>query len=206
MKALGSAGAAVIAFDSTYPEAERNPAEEVLIARGSSLDPALRAALSAETTALDPDRILAAALAANPVVLGFTFTGANVPGKGSLPAATRERIALAVAEINGCNYCLAAHAFLGKKFARLDEAEILANRNGHSGDPKADAAVKFAAAVTTARGHVSDHDLQAVKLAGYDDAQVVEIVLHVALNTLTNYVNEVARTELDFPAVTALAA
>lgn len=126
--------------------------------------------------------------------------------KGSLPAATRERIALAVAEINGCNYCLAAHAFLGKKFARLDEAEILANRNGHSGDPKADAAVKFAAAVTTARGHVSDHDLQAVKLAGYDDAQVVEIVLHVALNTLTNYVNEVARTELDFPAVTALAA
>ena len=127
-------------------------------------------------------------------------------GKGSLPAATRERIALAVAEINGCNYCLAAHAFLGKKFARLDEAEILANRNGHSGDPKADAAVRFAAAVTTARGHVSDHDLQAVKLAGYDDAQVVEIVLHVALNTLTNYVNEVARTELDFPAVTALAA
>lgn len=127
-------------------------------------------------------------------------------GKGSLPAATRERIALAVAEINGCNYCLAAHAFLGKKFAKLDEAEILANRNGHSGDPKADAAVKFAAAVTTARGHVSDHDLQAVKLAGYDDAQVVEIVLYVALNTLTNYINEVARTELDFPAVTALAA
>ena len=88
VNALGAAGAAVIAFDSTYPEAERNPAEEVLIARGSSLDPALRAALSAETTALDPDRILAAALAANPVVLGFTFTGANVPGKGSLPAST----------------------------------------------------------------------------------------------------------------------
>ena len=127
-------------------------------------------------------------------------------GKGSLPAATRERIALAVAEINGCGYCLAAHAFLGKKFAKLDEAEILANRNGHSGDPKADAAVHFAVAVTTARGHVGDHDLRAVKLAGYDDAQVVEIVVHVALNTLTNYINEVARTEVDFPAVTALAA
>ncbi|WP_431299088.1 carboxymuconolactone decarboxylase family protein [Tabrizicola sp. BL-A-41-H6] len=126
--------------------------------------------------------------------------------KGTLPAATRERIALAVAEINGCSYCLAAHTFLGKKFAKLDEAEILANRNGHSGDPKADAAVQFAAAVTTARGHVSDHDLRAVKLAGYDDAQVVEIVLHVALNTLTNYVNEVAKTEVDFPAVSALAA
>ena len=126
--------------------------------------------------------------------------------KGSLPAATRERIALAVAEINGCSYCLAAHTFLGKKFAKLDEAEILANRNGHSGDPKADAAVQFAAAVTMARGHVGDHDLLAVKLAGYDDAQVVEIVLHVALKTLTNYINEVAKTEVDFPAVSALAA
>lgn len=127
-------------------------------------------------------------------------------GKGSLPAATRERIALAVAETNGCDYCLAAHSFLGKKFAKLDEAEILANRSGHSGDSKADAAVQFAVAVTTARAHVSDHDLRAVKLAGYDDAQVVEIILHVALNTLTNYVNTVARTEVDFPAVTALAA
>jgi uncharacterized peroxidase-related enzyme len=126
--------------------------------------------------------------------------------KGTLPAATRERIALAVAEINGCSYCLAAHTFLAKTFAKLDEAEILANRNGHSGDPKADAAVQFAAAVTTARGHISDDDLRVVKLAGYDDAQVIEIVLHVALNTLTNYVNEVAQTEVDFPAVSSLAA
>ena len=66
--------------------------------------------------------------------------------------------------------------------------------------------MRFAAAITVARGHVSDHDLQAVKLAGYDDAQIVEIVLHVALNTLTNYVNEVAKTEIDFPVVTTLAA
>ncbi len=127
-------------------------------------------------------------------------------GKGSLPAATRERVALAVAEINGCAYCLSAHSYLGKNVAKLDEAEILANRNGHSNDPKADAAVQFAAQVTRARGHVSDEDLRAVKLAGYDDAQVVEIVLHVALNTWTNYINSVAQTVLDFPAVKTLAA
>ena len=125
--------------------------------------------------------------------------------KGRLPAATRERIALAVAEINSCGYCLSAHTYLGKTLAKLDDAEIAANRNGGSNDPKADAAVRFAAKVATVRGHVSDDDVRAVKLAGYDDAQVIEIVQHVALNTWTNYINEVAKTEIDFPVVTARA-
>jgi uncharacterized peroxidase-related enzyme len=122
-------------------------------------------------------------------------------GKGALPAATRERIALAVAEINGCAYCLSAHTYLGKNVAKLDDAEILANREGTSKDPRADAAVGFAAKVARLRGHVTDEDLQAVKLAGYTDAQVIEIVQHVALNTWTNYLNEVAQTEIDFPRV-----
>ena len=123
--------------------------------------------------------------------------------KGALPAATRERIALAVAEINGCDYCLSAHTYLGKNLAKLDDAEITANRSGASNDPKADAAVRFAAKVTRERGHVGEGDLAAVKLAGYTDAQVIEIVLHVALNTWTNYINEVAKTDIDFPHVAA---
>ena len=122
-------------------------------------------------------------------------------GKGKLPAQTRERIALAVAEINGCSYCLSAHTYLGKNLAKLDDAEITANRNGASNDPKADAAVRFAALVTTERGHVSEAALDAVKAAGYDDAQILEIVAHVALNTLTNYVNEVFQTVIDFPRI-----
>lgn len=125
--------------------------------------------------------------------------------KGKLPAQTRERIALAVAEVNGCSYCLSAHTYLGKTLAKLDDAEIAANRNGGSNDPKADAAVRFAAKVATTRGHVSDEDVRAVKLAGYDDAQVVEIVQHVALNTWTNYINEVGKTEIDFPVVASRA-
>jgi uncharacterized peroxidase-related enzyme len=124
-------------------------------------------------------------------------------GKGALPAPTRERIALAVAEINGCNYCLSAHTYLGKNLAKLDDAEITANRNGTSNDPNAAAAVRFAAKVARERGHVGADDLRAVKAAGYDDAQVIEIVLHVALNTWTNYINEVAQTDIDFPVVTA---
>jgi len=123
--------------------------------------------------------------------------------KGALPAATRERIALAVAEINGCNYCLSAHTYLGKNLAKLDDAEISANRNGTSNDPKADAALRFAAKVVRERGHVSEDDLRAVKSAGYDDAQVIEIVLHVALNTWTNYINVVGATDIDFPLVAA---
>lgn len=126
--------------------------------------------------------------------------------RGALEAPTRERIALAVAEVNGCDYCLSAHSYLGKNLAKLSDAEIAANRNGHSADAKADAAVGFAVKIVNARGHVSDSDIEAVRSAGYDDAEVIEIILHVALNTLTNYVNEVAKTAIDFPAVAARAA
>lgn len=124
-------------------------------------------------------------------------------GKGKLDAKTRERIALAVAEVNGCDYCLAAHSYLAKNLAKLDEAEIAANRSGASNDPKADAAVSFAAKIVRERGHVATADLEAVRAAGYGDAEIIEIVLHVALNTLTNYVNDVAGTDIDFPAVAA---
>jgi uncharacterized peroxidase-related enzyme len=127
-------------------------------------------------------------------------------GKGELPAPTRERIALAVAEINGCNYCLSAHTYLGKNLAKLDEAEITANRNGASNDPKADAAVKFAARIARERGHVSEDDLRSVKVAGYSDGQIIEIVQHVALNVWTNYLNEALKTEVDFPVIKSRAA
>lgn len=126
--------------------------------------------------------------------------------KGRLPAPTRERIALAVAQINACGYCLAAHSYLGSHVAKLSDAEIAANREGRSHDAQADAAVRFAARVATQRGHVSDADVAAVRAAGYDDGQIVEIVQHVALNTWTNYINEVARTVIDFPEAQPLAA
>jgi uncharacterized peroxidase-related enzyme len=124
--------------------------------------------------------------------------------QGGLDAATRERIALVVAELNGCGYCLSAHTYLGRNLAKLDDAEITANRSGASNDPKADAAVRFAAAVVLQRGHVSDEQVQAVRSAGYSDAQIVDVLLAIALNTFTNYVNEVAETEIDFPVVEPL--
>lgn len=120
-------------------------------------------------------------------------------GKGRLPAATRERIALAIAEFNGCGYCLSAHTYLGANLAKLSPEEIAANRQGRSSDTKANAAVGFALKIAELRGRVSDQDLNAVRVAGYDDAQIIEIVQHVALNIWTNYLNEVAQTEIDFP-------
>lgn len=121
--------------------------------------------------------------------------------KGAIGAQTRERIALAVAELNGCGYCLSAHSYLGSALAKLDKEELDANRHGHSQDPKAAAALRFATRIVGSRGHVSDADLAAVTAAGYSEAEIIEIVLLVALNTLTNYVNNVAQTDIDFPEV-----
>jgi uncharacterized peroxidase-related enzyme len=176
------------------------------IATPATLDaapPASRALLEGvkEQLGVVPNLFRLAAL--SPAALEGYVSLSRVLGKDSLPAPTRERIALAVAEINGCSYCLSAHTYLGKNLAKLDDDEIAANRDGRSNDAKADAAVRFAAQVTRERGHIAESDLKAVRAAGYDDAQVIEIVLHVALNTWTNYLNVVAQTDIDFPVVRA---
>ena len=124
-------------------------------------------------------------------------------GKGALSVQTRERIALTVAEVNGCRYCLSAHTYVGKHLAKLDDAEMTANRSGASNDPMADAAVRFAAKVARQHGRIAEADIAAVRLAGYTDAQLLEIVQHVVLNTWTFYVNEIFETEIDFPVVEA---
>ena len=142
-------------------------------------------------------------VANSPAALEGYVSLSGALGKGELPAATRERIALAVAEINGCDYCLSAHTYLGRNVAKLDDAEITANRHGTSNDVKADAAVKFAVRITNTRGHITSDDFAAAKAAGYTDAQIIEIVQHVALNTWTNYINTVGETEIDFPVVKA---
>ncbi len=127
-------------------------------------------------------------------------------GKGALDVKTRNRIALAVAEVNGCSYCLSAHTYLGKNLAKLSDEEMLVNRDGGSTDAKADAAVRFAAQLTRERGHVSQEAVRDVRQAGYTDAQIIEIIAHVALNTFTNLINESLKTEIDFPAISVRAA
>ena len=131
--------------------------------------------------------------------LGFSGTLAT----GVLSAKTRERIALAVAETNACDYCLAAHSLIGKGAGLAPDA-ILAARRIAATEPKTDALLKFAAAVVETRGLVSDGALAAVRTAGATDAEIIETVAHVALNILTNYTNLVAQTVVDFPKAAAL--
>lgn len=126
-------------------------------------------------------------------------------GSGVLPAAVRERLALLVAETNGCDYCLAAHSLLGKH-AGLDVAESQRARLGTSQDAFAHGALTLGRAVVQARGKVADGDIAAARQAGLDEASIVEVVAHVALNVLTNYLNNVAQTTVDFPAAPALTA
>lgn len=126
--------------------------------------------------------------------------------KGTLDAKLRERLALRVSQLNGCDYCLSAHTYLGKQLAKLDDSELALSREGRSADAKVEAALRFATAIVRERGHISAAAFAEARSAGYSDAQLVEIVLHVALNTLTNYVNTVAGTEVDFPRVSAQAA
>ena len=121
----------------------------------------------------------------------------------TLDVKTRERIALAVAQVNGCDYCLSAHSYLALNLAKITPEEIVLNRRGASGDVKADSAVGFAAKLVRERGHVTAADVQAVRDAGYTDAEVVEIVAVTAENVFTNLLNVVADTDIDFPVVYA---
>lgn len=143
-------------------------------------------------------------MAASPAVLEGYLGLSSALGAGCLPAKLREQIALAVAQVNGCSYCLAAHSLLGSQ-AGLADSDVVAARRGEASDPRARAAIRFALAVVASRGGVDDAELERVRGAGFGDGEIAEIVAHVALNVLTNYLNRLADTEIDFPKAPALA-
>lgn len=124
----------------------------------------------------------------------------GIAGEGSLDEATRERIALTVAQKNSCEYCVSAHTALARK-AGLDNEEIAANRAGSSLDTKAAAAVEFAQALVEHQGAVTNAELHAVRSAGYSESDIVEIITHVGMNILTNILGKASRVEIDFPKV-----
>ncbi|MEH6470911.1 MAG: peroxidase-related enzyme [Halopseudomonas sp.] len=124
----------------------------------------------------------------------------GIAAEGSLDPQTRERIALAVAQKNECQYCVSAHTAIGRK-AGLNAAEIEANRAGTSQDAKASAAVKFAGELVEHNGAVTTAELLAVRNAGHSESDIVEIITHVGMNILTNILAKASRVEIDFPKV-----
>lgn len=126
------------------------------------------------------------------------FSGALAGGV--LPARLREQIAIAVAQANGCDYCLSAHTFIGGKLG-LAAVDLDRARRGEGITDRESAVLELAVAIVEARGRIGDDTLATARGAGLTDAEIVEITAQVGLNLLTNYVNHVANTVVDFPAV-----
>jgi uncharacterized peroxidase-related enzyme len=137
----------------------------------------------------------------SPAVLEGYLSLSGALAHGKLGAKTGELLAMAVSEKNNCDYCLSAHTYIGEKLVHIDAAALTDARNANSTDAKTTAALNFAQVLVAKQGLVTDADVEAVKAAGYTDGEIGEIVVHVALNVLTNYFNNTAKTEIDFPVV-----
>lgn len=130
----------------------------------------------------------------------FKIASGDLSLPGKISPALGEQIAVAVANRNACNYCLAAHTALGRK-AGVSTDTLYAAQAGQSSDPGTKAALDFALKVVDARGQIDETDIQAMRDAGFDDEAIVEIMAHVALNLFTNYVNVAFAVPVDFPDV-----
>lgn len=144
-------------------------------------------------------------MANEPAVLSAALGFNDALGKGSFDQKTREAIALAVAGANTCDYCASAHSAISKSL-NVDDGEIKARLKGQSSDPKLAAILKFAVAVVDKRGFVSNDDLTAARSAGLNEGEIVETTAVVVANILTNYINHIAETDIDFPLVQTKAA
>jgi uncharacterized peroxidase-related enzyme len=162
--------------------------------------PDRQAVLSAIHQAFGATPAMFKTVAQSPAALKMMWSAFGALGGGVIPPKLGEQIAVAVADRNACEYCLAAHTALGRK-AGASAAEMAAAQAGESADPKTNAALRFALKLVDARGQVNDADVQALRAAGFDDEHIVEILAHVALNLFTNYVNVAFAVPIDFPAV-----
>lgn len=127
---------------------------------------------------------------------GFQAFNKIVSG-GTLSTELREKIALTAAGKNSCDYCKAAHTMLAKK-AGISDGGINHALQGKCGDPKTDAALKFVSALIEKRGHIDDSDFKAVKDAGYNDQEIIDIFGQTMVNMVTNYFNDFVQTDIDF--------
>lgn len=166
----------------------------------ATADTGVQATLGAVKAKIGMVPNLFATFAQAPAVLNGNLAFADALGHGVLTAAQREIVSLAVAQYNSCHYCLSAHTLLGKG-AGLSPDAILAARQGKGQSAIDNAIATLALRIVETRGQVSDADLSEARLAGLDDTRIVEIVGNVAHNVLTNFMNNVAQTAIDFPVV-----
>ena len=140
------------------------------------------------------------AVANSPAALQSMWAAFGALGSGTLSAKLGEQIAVAVANRNACEYCLAAHTALGRK-AGATADEMAAAQVGSASYAATQATLNFALKVVEQRAQITADDVQALRTAGFSDEAVMEILAHVALNLFTNYVNVALAVPVDFPAV-----
>ena len=140
------------------------------------------------------------AVANSPAALQSMWAAFGALGQGTLGAKLGEQIAVAIANRNRCEYCLAAHTVLGQN-AGASAAEMGAAQVGQSNDSKTAAALAFALKVVEQRAQVTEADVARLRESGLRDEQIVEIIAHVALNLFTNYINVALDVPVDFPKV-----
>lgn len=141
---------------------------------------------------------LHATMANSPAVLNAYLRLHDALSQTSLDTRLRELVAVTVASVNDCEYCLAAHTAVGRSL-KVDDSELLNAQEGDSSDPKTLAALRFARALVEKRGRVSDADVASVRAAGFGNAAVLELVASTVMNIFTNYCSHVAETKVDFP-------
>ena len=144
-------------------------------------------------------------MANSPVGLKAYLGLAGALAAGELSDKERETIALVVGEANTCDYCVAAHTALGKGAGLSEDQTVAVRRGDATGDAKLDALVRFTRAILEKKGFADEGDIEAFKSAGYHDGSVVEVIVAISMNFYTNYFNHLNETEVDFPAVPALA-
>ena len=162
--------------------------------------PDARPTLDAAKSALGFTPNLHRLMAINPWVLaGWVGLQSNLAH--TLDLKTRDAIALAVTEVNDCDYCRAAHAYGARMLSKLTAEEIALNRLGQSSDVRRGAAARFARLVVQQRGKVSDEDLADVRAVGWSDSEIIAIIALGCQYLFTNFLNNVADTPADFPSL-----
>jgi len=141
---------------------------------------------------------LFATMGHSPAALGSYLALVDTLGKGTLTAREIELINLCVSELNGCAYCVSAHAALAAKHG-LAKAEIAAARAGEATSAREGALLALARRVVRTGGAGAGGELARAREAGISDAAIVEVLAHVASKTFTNALAQVAATEIDFP-------
>ena len=126
--------------------------------------------------------------------------------KSTLKAKEREIINLVTSQINGCRYCQSAHTVLGKMNGFTEE-QVLEIRGGSASfDSKLDALAKFTASVVENRGQASQETIDAFFAAGYDEANLIDVIVVVGDKIISNYIHNIAQFAIDFPVAAELEA